>query len=210
MSSTSDVCLLDMTTKAVQFVSVFPQSIRRDLRTDHAGEFGAVQIYRGALAAARLRERLGLSTEGGRVIEFAQHHMETEQQHLDIMLQLVPPSDRTKLLPLWRLMANSLGFFPTLLGPRQLYWTIVAVETFVEQHYLDQIEKLQAERILPDLSALLIRLKEEEVEHRDEAAAALFGRKDAPEAANPSGVAKAWMLLVEAGSKAAVAASKLL
>eukprot|EP00287_Rhodomonas_sp_CCMP768_P014626 CAMPEP_0196756760 /NCGR_PEP_ID=MMETSP1091-20130531/102113_1 /TAXON_ID=302021 /ORGANISM="Rhodomonas sp., Strain CCMP768" /LENGTH=199 /DNA_ID=CAMNT_0042105431 /DNA_START=115 /DNA_END=714 /DNA_ORIENTATION=+ len=198
-----------MTTSAARFVSVFPALIRLDLRTDHAGEFGAVQIYQGALAAARIRQALGLNIEGGRMAEFAQHHMETEQQHLDVMLQLVPPSDRTRLLPLWRGMALALGFFPSLLGPRQLYWTIAAVETFVEQHYLEQIEKLQRDHILPELCALLVKLKEDEVEHRDEAVIALFGHKDAHEARHPSGTARAWMRIVEAGSVAAVEASKI-
>ena len=31
--------------------------------------------------------------------------------------------------------ARGLGFAPALLGPRALYWTIMAVETFVEEHY---------------------------------------------------------------------------
>jgi len=33
------------------------------------------------------------------------------------------------------LAARGLGFAPALLGPRALYWTIMAVETFVEEHY---------------------------------------------------------------------------
>ena len=44
----------------------------RDLRSDHAGEAGAVQIYRGILAVSRNEV----------VRAFARQHMATEQRHL--------------------------------------------------------------------------------------------------------------------------------
>ena len=70
---------------------------------------------------------------------FCEHHMQTEQAHLDVMLELVPPPNRTKLQPLWLLAARGLGFFPALLGARALYWTVASVETFVEEHYQHQV-----------------------------------------------------------------------
>ena len=92
------------------------------------------------MQGAALRER-GPSTtvETQRMKAFCEHHMQTEQAHLDVMLELVPPPNRTKLQPLWLLAARGLGFFPALLGARALYWTVASVETFVEEHYQHQV-----------------------------------------------------------------------
>jgi len=145
----------------------FPAWLRTELRTDHAGEFGAVEIYRGALLGAELRERgVSAGEETQRMKAFCLHHMQTEQAHLDVMLELVPETNRTKLQGVWFLAgacrdlrasslsgvvacrkepdhsnvaARTLGFFPALLGPRALYWTIASVETFVEEHYQCQV-----------------------------------------------------------------------
>ena len=50
----------------------FATRLRRDLRSDHAGEFGAVAIYTGVLAVAR---------DPG-VRAFALRHQATEADHL--------------------------------------------------------------------------------------------------------------------------------
>lgn len=87
-----------------------------------------------------LRERsLFKGEETQRMKAFCRHHMQTEQAHLDVMLELVPESNRTKLQPVWFVAARGLGFLPALLGPRALYWTIASVETFVEEHYQHQV-----------------------------------------------------------------------
>ena len=52
--------------------ATYPNWLLRDLRSDHAGEAGAVAIYRGILAVSRCPQ----------VREFAQRHMQTEQRHL--------------------------------------------------------------------------------------------------------------------------------
>lgn len=80
----------------------FPAWLRTELRTDHAGEFGAVEIYRGALLGAELRERsVSAGEETQRMKAFCLHHMRTEQAHLDVMLELVPETNRTKLQGVW-------------------------------------------------------------------------------------------------------------
>ncbi|KAJ1474425.1 ubiquinone biosynthesis protein COQ7-domain-containing protein [Baffinella frigidus] len=152
-----------MTSAAVALTGEFPAWLRTEMRTNHAGEFGAVEIYTGALYAAAARSRMNLETDGGRMRLFAEHHMATEQAHLDIMLKLVPASNRTRLLPIWRAAALSLGFFPALAGPRCLYWTVASVETFVEEHYQAQIMRLREEKVLPEMTVLLERLCAEEV-----------------------------------------------
>ncbi len=63
-----------------------------DIRSDHAGEMGAVMIYRGILAVSRYPA----------VREFARAHLRTEQRHLAIVKAMLLPGQRSLLLPLWR------------------------------------------------------------------------------------------------------------
>ena len=136
-----------------------PPWLVAELRSDHAGEAGAVMIYRGILAISR---------DAG-VRAFAARHMATEQGHLDLIEAVLPIRMRSRLLPAWRLAGWLTGALPALFGPRVVYATIDAVETFVDHHYQQQIDRLDAEGRLPDLRAMLVRCQEEELHHRDEA-----------------------------------------
>ncbi|MCS6932905.1 MAG: demethoxyubiquinone hydroxylase family protein [Acetobacteraceae bacterium] len=167
-----------------------PAWLTADLRSDHAGETGAVWIYRGILAVSRDAGLRG----------FAERHMATEQGHLDLLEAVLPPADRSRLLPLWRAAGFLTGFLPALFGPRAVYATIDAVESFVDRHYQEQLDRLDAAGIEPALRALLARCQDDEVHHRDEAR----------EAARPppGALLRAWAWLVGAGAKAAVAAAR--
>ena len=68
-----------------------PRWLQQELRSDHAGEFGAVMIYRGILTISRDTS----------VREFAESHLQTEQKHLALMEEIIPAAGRTRLLPLW-------------------------------------------------------------------------------------------------------------
>ncbi len=70
-----------------------PDDMLPALRSDHAGETGAVAIYRGVLAVARDRN----------LRAFAQRHLATEAGHLEIMEALVRRAQRSRLLPVWRM-----------------------------------------------------------------------------------------------------------
>ena len=99
-------------------------------------------------------------------------------------------------MPLWRLAGYLTGAIPSLFGRNAVYATIDAVETFVDQHYLEQIERLQQEDIFPELRGLLERCREEEIIHRDEARNADRSDRNA--------LLLAWCWLISAGSRAAV------
>lgn len=118
-----------------------PLWLERELRSNHAGETGAVWIYRGARAALRLR---GTGSEAHRqmalVIDDHEHH---ERQHLEYMERIIPPQKRTVFNPLWVAAGFVLGLLPSLLSPRAFYLTTEGVETFVEQHYGHQIARLR-------------------------------------------------------------------
>ena len=142
------------------------------LRVDHAGELGAVHIYRGqraVLGAARGRERIA-----GQLAEMEGH----EQVHLarfDAILaeRGVRP---TAMAPLWRIAGFALGAGTALLGEKAAHACTEAVETVIEAHYAGQVGELSDRE--PELAAELAKFRDEELAHRDQAVAE--GAKDAP------------------------------
>ncbi len=165
-------------------------SLLGDIRSDHAGETGAVMIYRGILAGASDPD----------IRRFASAHMKTEQGHLDLLDTLLPPGQRSVLLPVWRVAGWLTGFLPTLAGRHAVYATIDAVETFVDHHYEEQIRKLPLEGPGGALRAALRVCQEDEVHHRDEARAL--------QQSQPTGLLRLWVWAVAAGSRAAVSAAR--
>jgi ubiquinone biosynthesis monooxygenase Coq7 len=161
-----------------------------DLRSDHAGETGAVAIYLGILAVCR----------DAQIRRFAAAHLATEREHLARLGALLPAGERSVLLPLWRVAGWLTGALPALFGAGAVYATIDAVETFVDRHYEDQLHKLPADGPGGALRALLMACQADEVHHRDEA------RTAAPGAAGA--LTRGWQWLVGAGSALAVAAAR--
>lgn len=170
---------------AVWTPAAMPAWLVADLRSDQAGETGAVWIYRGVLALSR----------DPALRAFAERHLATEQRHLGLIDAVLTPADRSRLLPLWRVAGWLTGALPALFGPRAVYATIAAVETFVDRHYQDQIDRLATEPAWATLRDLLERCRQDEVAHRDEAA---------HHAGPPGWLMRAWSALVGAGSAAAV------
>lgn len=177
-----------------------PAALIADLRTDHAGESGAVMIYRGILA----------TTRDVLVRQFASEHLATEAGHLAAIEPLLSRRQRSRLLPMWRLAGWLTGALPALVGPRAVYATIESVETFVDRHYAEQIEAIDRHDPaslhprLQALRALLDTCSADEVAHRDEAAA-LFAMAGQP----PTPVMRVWLWSVGAGSRAAVKICRL-
>jgi ubiquinone biosynthesis monooxygenase Coq7 len=129
-----------------------------ELRSDHAGETGAVYIYQGILAVSRSKE----------LQSFAEAHIHTEQTHLATLDLLLPKHLRSRCLPLWRIAGWMLGAFAAFLGPRFTYATIRAVETFVVEHYQQQLH------LYPQpIRRLLQKFCADEDIHRSEAHIAL-------------------------------------
>jgi len=181
-----------------------------DLRSDHAGEAGAVMIYRGILAGTR----------DPVVRRFAADHLRTEQRHLEIMDSLVPGAARSLLLPLWRVAGWLTGFLPALAGAHAVYATIASVERFVVIHYEHQIRKLPLEGSAGALRATLELCQSDEAHHRDEAEARdraemldQAGRRDGAAGRGRGGRASSaalrlWTTLVGLGSRYAVMAAR--
>lgn len=163
-----------------------PASLWPALRSDHAGETGAVFIYRGVLSVTR----------DDRVLCFARQHLATERHHLALIEDIVPPHRRSRLLSIWKLAGWLTGALPALFGPVAVFRTIQAVETFVDEHYRNQVEVLADDPRYEQLRELLEGCRLDEVAHRDDAA------KRLPE---PRRIGKIWSSMVDQGSRIGVA-----
>jgi ubiquinone biosynthesis monooxygenase Coq7 len=163
--------------------------LEQELRSDHAGEVGAVAIYRGIKAVALWRGDHEL-------MRFADAHGAVEQEHLTMMNQLVPASQQSKLQTSWRIAGWLTGAVPALFGRNTVYATIQAVETFVNQHYQQQIDQLAEYRDHNKILEVLIKCQADEIHHRDDAGARVVG-------SNP--LLTAWCGMIGIGSKVAVA-----
>ena len=71
-----------------------------------------------------------------------------------------------------------------------------AVETFVDHHYQEQIIRLSAEGPFADVRQLLADCRQDEIDHRDEAAGLTMG--------NVGHMAKCWQVLIAMKFKVAV------
>lgn len=175
--------------------AALPARLLADLRTDHAGETGAVMIYRGILSVSR----------DAAVRRFAQAHRATEESHLAAIEGLLAPRHRSRLLPLWRAAGWLTGALPACVGARAVYATIEAVETFVDQHYTEQIDAIDVldpareQASLQALRAQLQAFRADEIEHRDDAAA-----RCRQQVAARSLMLRLWTAAVGAGSRYAV------
>ena len=165
-----------------------PNFIIPDLRTDHAGETGAVFIYKGILLVSKDKE----------IIEFAENHLLTEQKHLELIEKLLPENEKSKLLFLWKFLGLLTGLVPALFGKKFIYATIYYVESFVEKHYDEQILKLRKRKNSLKLIQFLETLKNDEVSHKEDSLKR-FGKL--------SFLLKIWGKIVEIGSKTAVSIS---
>ena len=163
--------------------------LERELRSDHAGETGAVAIYKGIAAVATWRG-------DDELLNFALQHGATEAEHLRLIEAWFPPARHSRLLGPWRIARWLTGALPALFGRRAVYATVAAVETFVDQHYQQQIDHLQCHGGPDGLLALLLRCQSDERHHRDEAAG-LAGTR-------VSWLLRAWCRVVGSGSAAAV------
>ena len=171
-------------------VADLPLWLRRDLRSDHAGETGAVYIYRGILAVSR----------DDTLRAFALEHLATEERHLAAFEQWMAPGDQSALIPLWRLAGWTLGALATLGGRRGVFLTIEAVETFVVSHYRAQLEAIGDDAALAGIATMLAAFMHDEDHHREDA--------QQRHAVETGYLGRLWATVVGSGSAGAVVVSR--
>lgn len=133
------------------------------LRVDHAGEYGAVAIYRGQQAVFRRNAKT-------REIADQLKEMEAEEQkHLDAFDRLLVERHvrPTVMNPLWGVAGYGLGVVTALIGEKAAHACTEAVENVIEQHYAAQAQEVAEEE--PELAATFAEFREDELQHRDTA-----------------------------------------
>jgi ubiquinone biosynthesis monooxygenase Coq7 len=135
------------------------EQVKKFIRVDHAGEYGAARIYAGQLAV------LGR----GRHAATLQHMKDQEQVHLDTFSDLITTRRvrPTVLLPLWNLAGFALGALTAAMGPRAAMACTVAVEETIDEHYAAQEAALVEDDTETPLRETIAKFRAEELEHRD-------------------------------------------
>ena len=136
------------------------QLIERIIRVDQAGEYGAVRIYEGQLSVFG-------KTETGPVIR---HMLDQEVEHLDTFSKMVARRRvrPTALMPLWHLAGFALGAGTALMGEKAAMACTVAVEEVIDEHYAEQIKKLeQMGGDEAELAEICEKYRQDELVHRD-------------------------------------------
>jgi ubiquinone biosynthesis monooxygenase Coq7 len=164
--------------------------VERTIRVDQAGEFGAVRIYQGQLAALRWTGRAG-SDAGRRIAAMAR----TEGEHNKVFDRLL--TERrvrpTALSPLWNVAGFALGAATALLGEKAAMACTVAIEETIDEHYAGQAAALGDDEA--ELRGTIEKFRAEEIQHKDEALAA--GAEEAP-------AYEALTAAIKAGSRLAI------
>lgn len=164
--------------------------VERIIRVDQAGEFGAVRIYEGQLAALRWTGR-GKSEAHAKIEAMARaerrHHVEFNRL---VAARKVRP---TLLSPLWSAAGFALGAATALMGDKAAMACTVAVEETIDEHYARQAAELGDDEAA--LRKTVEEFRADELTHRDEALAA--GAEQAP-------AYRTLTAAIKAGSKLAI------
>ncbi len=142
------------------------------LRVDHAGEYGAVAIYRGQRAVfSSLPHKEAVAKKIEEMEAGEAEHLKTFDRLL--IARRVRP---TLLGPLWSAAGFGLGAVTALMGEKAAMACTEAVEDVIEKHYGEQAQALDADE--PGLAATIRQFREDEIGHKQTAEAA--GAAEAP------------------------------
>ena len=169
-----------------------PSFMIKWMRSNHAGETGAVWIHKGA----------NFIFWNKKISKLSKEHILTEINHLIVMENLLNPNGKSKLLFLWKIMGFVLGFLSSLFGYKFFCITVDAVESFVEKHYNEQINHLLNNNLDYKVAMVLKKCCDEEIEHQQDARSKVL-KKDEGILTN------FWKKIVGSGSNMAVNVSKL-
>lgn len=122
-------------------------------RVDHAGEWGAVHLYKGQAWI------MPNDPDIAHMLEQEKEHLAAFNKHL-IQHQTRP----SWLQPLWAAGGFALGAATALMGRKMAHTCTVAVEEVIEAHYAEQLQELDGQE--PEFAELVERFAAEEAEHR--------------------------------------------
>jgi 3-demethoxyubiquinol 3-hydroxylase len=133
------------------------RTIGRILKVNHAGEYGAIRIYRAQLWVAR---RLYPD-----VVAFLEETLRHEIRHCSLFQDAMPKRSARpcRVMPLWGKSGLILGFLTSLLGRQGIWICTAAVESTVHRHLEDQLYFLRERDA--ELHSLILSIQHEELAH---------------------------------------------
>ena len=143
-------------------------TIARILKVNHAGEFGAIRIYRAQIWVARRRYP--------ELCAFLKETLGHEVRHCSLFLGAMPQRHARpcRVMAFWGNGGWVLGFFTALLGRQGVWICTAAVEAAVHRHLQDQLHFLRDRD--PELHALIASIQNEELMHLQHAEERLEAR----------------------------------
>jgi ubiquinone biosynthesis monooxygenase Coq7 len=138
-------------------------TIARILKVNHAGEYGAIRIYRAQIYVARRRYP--------DVVPFLEETLGHEIRHCTLFRNAMPQRNARpcRIMSLWGNGGLVLGFLTALLGRRGIWICTAAVEATVHRHMQDQLHYLRDRD--PELHSLIVAIQHEELMHLSHAEA---------------------------------------
>ena len=131
--------------------------LREIIRVDHAGEYGAQQIYSGQIKF----------TKDTKFKSLLEHLADEEKEHFEYFENEIKERNikPTRLLPLWDLLGVGLGFGTTILGKRAAMLCTASVEEVIQEHYADQIKQLEVDE--KKLKDKITKFRDDELNHKN-------------------------------------------
>ncbi|HEX7026574.1 MAG TPA: demethoxyubiquinone hydroxylase family protein [Gammaproteobacteria bacterium] len=132
----------------------------RIVKVNHAGEFGAINIYRAQILVA------GLISP--RIVPILKDFLAHEKKHLEIFRAVLAKRGVRRCRSYWLCGVGgyALGFITALLGKSGIMACTAAVETVVTGHLIKQMEALRRDGDIEALRAVEA-IVAEEAEHRE-------------------------------------------
>lgn len=143
-------------------------TIARILKVNHAGEYGAIRIYRAQIWMARR----WYPDIAGSLEEILDH----EIKHCSMFIDAMPERNARpcRIMALWGNGGLLLGFLTALLGRQGVWICTAAVEAAVHRHLEDQLHYLRQRD--PALHSLILDIQVEELQHLNHAEARIAAR----------------------------------
>jgi ubiquinone biosynthesis monooxygenase Coq7 len=146
-------------------------TIARIVRVNHAGEFGAIQIYSAQILISRW-----LWPD---CVPALVDMLDDEKRHCILFCNAMPErkSRPCRVMRFWSYGGWLLGLITALLGRQGIWACTAAVEAAVHRHLDDQLHFLKGRD--PDLSDIILSIRDEEIAHLRHAEERLVSRSTA-------------------------------
>lgn len=141
------------------------------LRVNHSGELGAINLYKGQIAAIKHLSSIKKQPDLLRAL----HEMYNQEiVHFEYFKRLIEDQKirPSFLTPLWSTLGFTIGYITGILGQKTAMTITVGVEIVIGDHYKEQLSILNNMTLsykipLDDIIKMISQFMDEELEHLD-------------------------------------------